>query len=195
MLDYLTQQRANSGQMLYEYNAKILSKLTDVLSKFKCSRIKATRYVHRKMGNHMPNQTCWSIQAEALQQLTAAAIEEEKQCIDISAKSIQSLTRSYFYTMANEMMRQSFSSPHLALYAIGQYNPLTEASKVLITLRSTISFSRDNWNGTLDIIDNELRRIDNGVTENIKGQEKCDSMVTKSYLSLLGKHVHKTLQC
>lgn len=195
MLDYLTQQRANSGRMLYEYNNKILSKLIDVLSNVKCSRSKATKYLSMKMGNHMPNQTCWSIQARALHQFTVAAIEEEKQCIDNSMKSIQSLTRSYFYTMTNEMMRQSSSSPHLALYAIGQYNPLTEASKVLLTLQSTIRYSRDNWNETVDIVDNELRRIDNGATKNINVLEKCDSRVTDTYLSLLGKYVHRTLQC
>lgn len=195
MLDYLTQQRANSGRILYEYNVKILSKLIDVLSSFKCSRSKAFKYVNMKMGNLMPNQTCWSIQTKALHQFTVTAIEDEKRCIDNSMKSIQSLTRSYFYTMTNEMVRQSFSSPHLALYAIGQYNPLTEASKVILTLRSTILFSRDNWNGTVDIVDNELWRIDNGASENIKVLEKCDRSVTENYLSLLGKHVHNTLQC
>lgn len=195
MLDYLTHQRANSGRLLYDYNVKILSKLIDVLYNVNCSRSKATKYVNMKMGNHMLNQTCWSMQTEALHQFTVTAIEEEKRCIDYSMKSIQSLTRSYFYTMTNEMMRQSFSSPHLALYAIGQYNPLTEASKVLLTLQSTISFSRDNWNGTVDIVDTELKRIDNGASENIKVLEKCDSMVTETYLSLLGQHIHKTLQC
>lgn len=195
MLDYLTQQRANSGRMLYKYNVEILSKLIDVLSNVKCSRSKATKYVSMKLGNHMPNQTCWSIESRELHQLTVNAIEEEKRCIDNSMKSIQSLTRSYFYTMTNEMVRQSSSSSHLALYAIGQYNPLTEATKVLLTLQSTISFSRDNWNGTVDIVDDELRRIDSGASESIKVLQKCDCIVTKSYLSLLGKHVHKSLQC
>lgn len=195
MLDYLTQQRANSGRMLYEYNVKILSKLIEVLSYVKCSRSKAIKYVNHKIVDHMANQTCLSLQTAELHQFTANAIEAEKQCIDSSMMSIKSLTRSYFYTMTNEMMRQSFSSSHLALYAIGQYNPLTEASKVLITLRSTISFAQDNWNGTLDIVDDELKRIDNGATENINVLEKCDCSVTENYLSLLRKHIHKTLQC
>lgn len=156
---------------------------------------RAVDYLDKRTANYTPEKACLMTQHFQLNYITDKSIDSGKLCMDRTVKSLKSLTKQYFYTLVHEMYRQSTQSQYLAMYVIGQYNPLTEMYKIRQTLQNTILFSNYNWKETQDNIYNEMKYIDDGATDQLTLLDQCDCRVIRHYSNLLRRNMCETLKC
>lgn len=205
-MSYLHEQRAESGQLLADHNYGTLETIIGAVAKVRGYETKAAKYMQQSRAapvNHTNtsgrieenDDACWQQQKNDADRFTELAVAGEKICIDQTMVGLRQLTRQYFYTLTTEQFRQSAGSQHLALYAIGQYDPITDWAKVQMTLESTIRFSEAMWPGTMDNIEDELKRLERGAADSARVLRACDCAVIEDYVAGLRKTVCASMKC
>ncbi|XP_037026333.1 uncharacterized protein LOC119067455 [Bradysia coprophila] len=177
-LNYLTDQQSTISRIISTHTLDVIAETSNAIVYMDALEKQSHIRLNRKTDLKRP---CWLYNFYQINHMTADNLSVLSKCGIDNINSTIALSTRYFHSMVNTMLYESALGTTNALHAIGMYNPMSEQWKISRTLESVVKFSVDGWNGTMSIVDDEVKQYRDGVERNFQKLEECETNVVQKF--------------
>ncbi|KAJ6638844.1 hypothetical protein Bhyg_11582 [Pseudolycoriella hygida] len=178
-VDYLAAQQSIVARIISAHNFDVISATSNAILFLKSVKNRSLSRLNRRVDL---KQQCWLHNFYQLNELAEYNLSQIINCTIDNINSTVTLSNSYFHSLVNEMVYQSVLGTTNTLYTIGVYNPFSEQWKISKVLEGVVKYSVDGWNGTMSIVDGEVKQIESGTERIFQQLEECGSNVVQTFL-------------
>ena len=140
-------------------------------------------------------QYCAQNKITALTQHTNNSLKIISDCSKSMSKTLQQITKAYFFGIINDMLRQSTSGELLTIIGYEEYNALTEQLDILNMLDYLLRFTKASVDSTDEIVQAEILQLNDLALQAFISLSKCTENVVSYYLNLLNQIVNTSDYC
>lgn len=180
-LNYLTDQQSTVSRIISTHYYDVIAETSNAIVYMNALERQSLLRLNRKTDL---KRQCWLCNYHQINYMASDNLSLLSLCGIDNINSTIALSNRYFHSMVNTMLYESALGTTNALYAIGMYNPMSEQWKILGMLESIAKFSADGWNGTVSIVDGEVKQYRDGIERNFQKLEECESKVVQKFSNM-----------